>query len=230
LQLCLFPEEFADYPAIVNYLLTLAQPDDSDVIIPSPSSSSLNPGEARMIRAADEILTSAVDTIQETIVDTRENEGEEAATELRAEITAGRGTLEPEIGGQSLNAVINTLVMHAARHVIKNDAFLRKVCATVRWAFENVPRNVLVALAEYWGDMSEDGIAQLELARAFACMQRQGQGMRLTAIGMPEQEVCADCGRSRVGGTRHGHMVDGLALLELARGCACIGCGRCSID
>jgi hypothetical protein len=187
-QLDLFPDEFADHAAVVNYLLSLAAPEDSDITLPSPSDESLNPGQAQIMHLAQTFLRSAVDEVTQAINATVVAHGEEAAETMRASIEA-RGTLEPDISGASLNRVVHSLVVHAARYLVHSSEFLQAVCARTRWAFENIPPNVLLALERYWGDAGGEDVAPLEIARACACMGRRGSGIRLSAAGMPPHEV-----------------------------------------
>ena len=172
-QLGVMPDEFMDYPELVRQLQHIVGAGNYDARLGHPQDAALTPGEARVLTLVQAALRRA-------------------AAEARADAGGGgdgTGEEEQSIAGTSANAALRAIVTHAARGVAAEARLLRPLCARVRWAFENVPRCVLVALARYWGDSATEAAPHLELAYACVRMSEPGTGLRTTAVALDYEQA-----------------------------------------
>ena len=82
------------------------------------------------------------------------------------------------IGGRSANEAVQAIVIAEAQRVVRHGQLLPAVATAVRWAFENVPRNVSVGIVRWWGADANDRVGTLETAYACARLGRHDSGLR----------------------------------------------------
>jgi hypothetical protein len=157
-------------PTVIDFVLSFVPADAYDAILPSPADPSLTPGSATLLTLAEDLLNSAL-----------EDKADGGSTVPKVTRT--------QIGGQRANWVVEKLVIQEAMAVAQRGELLRPVAAAVRWAFENLPRNVPVALVRLWGDRGADPAAHLETAYACARLGRAGSGLRQAAKVMNYQQA-----------------------------------------
>jgi hypothetical protein len=167
LQLGALPQG-SNAPAAIDFLLRYVPWDGADATVPAPDAPDLEAGDKAMLHLCEDMYLAAL-------------RGSNHAA-------SGAGDETSSIAGASVNGAVVAIMAAEASKVAEGGLWPR-VAASVRWAFENAPRNVPVALVRYWGDREGDGLAQLEVAYACARLGQPGKGLREAARALTYEQV-----------------------------------------
>eukprot|EP00892_Ulva_mutabilis_P004909 jgi/Ulvmu1/2790/UM140_0020.1 len=183
-------------PTVIEHLLSLIPFDGIDAYLPSPDAAGA-PVAAPALTGPDSILSAGQHTAHYTpilaatltLIKSAVRRCPQAARELLPTESGVRTpglSQDPETGaiscatleGISVNAAVQLLMAAEAARLAEAGGLLAPTVATVRWAFENTPRNIPLTLMQYWGDPWQGDIAPLEIAYACARLARRDEGVR----------------------------------------------------
>lgn len=182
-------------PVVISHLLNLIPFDGIDAYLPRPDATA-PPVATEALTGPDSILTAAQPSEYTPIMAATLTQLKsairrcpEAARELvptDSGVQTPGLSQDPETGviscktleGISVNAAVQLLMAAEAARLCESGGLLAPAVATVRWAFENTPRNIPLTLMQYWGDPWQGDIAPLELAYACARLARADEGVR----------------------------------------------------
>ena len=175
----------------MDYLYSLVPVSAADAVLPSLSSPTLTRGDAAMMQLVEELYNEALGIGTAAVADSDDGDGSAFASDSDDSDEEQDGAAGERVSaeGMSVNELASTLMEVEAGRVLRQGVLLRPLCAAVRWAFENLPRNVPVALVRLWGDRPEDTAAHLEVAYACTRLSRSGDGLRAAARSMQYVDV-----------------------------------------